>query len=64
MARRVYIDAPECVACGTCVELCPDVFRLEEGAEAAEVIMPTGGPEDKIQEAMDACPTQCIHWEV
>jgi ferredoxin len=52
----------ECIACGTCEELCPEVFRLNEGLGFAQVINPGGGSEDKIQEAIDACPVQCIHW--
>ena len=24
---------------------------------------PEGGPEDCIEEAMDTCPVECIHWE-
>ena len=63
MAKKVIVDAPECTACGVCVDLCPEVFLLEEGADAVKVIKPTGGPEDKIQEAIDGCPAQCIQWE-
>jgi ferredoxin len=63
MAKKVVVDADECVACGTCVEVCPEVFKLEEGDEAVKVIKATGGPEDKIQEAIDSCPVQCIKWE-
>lgn len=63
MAKKVIIDADECVACGTCVEICPEVFAMEDDAEAAEVIKETGGPEDLIQEAIDSCPVQCITWE-
>ncbi len=63
MAKKVVIDAEECVACGTCVETCPEVFAMEDDAEAAEVIKETGGPEDLIQEAIDICPVECISWE-
>ncbi len=63
MAKKVVIDAGECVACGTCVEICPEVFKLEDGADSAEVIKETGGPADLIQEAIDSCPTQCISLE-
>ena len=63
MPREVYIDTPECVGCETCVELCPEVFRMDADTEKSEVILPTGGPEDCIQEAMDACPVTCIHWK-
>jgi ech hydrogenase subunit D len=59
--KKVVIEASECTACGVCVEACPEVFALEEGAQAATVTKPTGGPEDKIQKAIDGCPTSCIH---
>ncbi len=63
MAKRVVIDADECVACGTCVEICPEVFEMEDGADTATVIKENGGPEDLVQEAIDTCPVQCICWE-
>jgi ferredoxin len=63
MAKAVYIDEEECIGCGSCVEICPEVFQMQEGEEKAEVIKPEGGPEDLIQEAMDTCPVSCIHWE-
>jgi ferredoxin len=61
--RRPYIDEEECIACGSCEEICPGVFLLNESLGFAQVINPEGGSEEEIQEAMDACPTQCIHWE-
>lgn len=63
MAKKVVLDADECVACGTCVEICPDVFKMDDGDDVAEVIKETGGPDDQIQEAIDSCPVQCIHME-
>ena len=63
MSKTVYIDEEECIGCGSCVEICPEVFHMKEGDEKAEVIKPEGGPEDLIQEAMDTCPVSCIHWE-
>jgi ferredoxin len=63
MEKTVYIDEEECIGCGTCEEICDEVFRLNEETEKAEVIMPEGGPEGLIQEAIDSCPVECIHWE-
>jgi len=63
MAKRVVIDEDECIGCGTCQELCPDVFELDEDSQKARVIMPEGGPEDLIGEAIESCPVSCIHWE-
>jgi ferredoxin len=63
MARTVYIDEDECIGCGSCEEICPEVFKLNEDTEKAEVIKADGGPEDLIEEAMETCPVECIHWE-
>ena len=64
MAKRVFIDTEECTGCETCVELCSEVFSFNEDEEKAEVILPEGGPEDCcIEEAMDSCPAEFIHWE-
>jgi ferredoxin len=63
MAKRVYIDEEECIGCGTCEEICDEVFRLNEETDKAEVVKPERGPEDLIQEAIDSCPVECIHWE-
>jgi len=59
----VFIDEEECIGCGTCEEICPEVFRLNTETEKAEVIMPEGGPEDLIEEAIESCPASCIYTE-
>ena len=63
MARKVVIDQDECEGCESCVEICPEVFGFDEEREVAYVIKEEGGPEDEIEEAMDNCPVDCIHWE-
>lgn len=62
MAKIPVVDQGECVGCGNCEEICSEVFQLnDEGV--AEVQDPQGATEDKIQEAIDSCPVECIHWE-
>ncbi len=63
MSKRVYIDEGECIGCGACEEICPEVFKLNEETDKAEVIKPEGSAEELIQEAIDQCPVECIHWE-
>ena len=63
MSKKVAIDVEECIGCGSCHDLCPEVFDLNEEIEKAEVIKPEGGPEECIEEAMIECPMQCIYWE-
>ncbi|MFH0728305.1 MAG: ferredoxin [Pseudomonadota bacterium] len=63
MGKKVIIETEDCVGCESCVELCADVFGFDEGAQKVVVILPEGGPEDCIEEAIEACPVECIHWE-
>jgi len=63
MARKIVIDEEECIGCGTCEEICPEVFTLNEKTDKAEVVDPKGAPEAQIEEAIEACPVECIHWE-
>lgn len=60
MARMVWVDAERCIRCGLCVSLAPGVFRLEERTSVAW--NPDGAPEVKIQECIDGCPVEAIHW--
>lgn len=63
MAKIVVIDQDECTGCETCVELCSEVFAFNENEQKAEVVLPEGGPEDCIEEAIATCPVECIRWE-
>jgi ferredoxin len=62
MPRIPYIDKNECISCGLCVEMVPEVFKLDDD-DLAEVFDPEGASEDKIREAVDSCPVSCIHWK-
>jgi len=62
MSKVPVVDQPECISCGLCAEICPEVFRMND-QDVSEVYNPSGAPEEKIQEAIDSCPVQCIRWE-
>jgi ferredoxin len=61
MAREVYVDQDVCIGCGLCASLVPGVFRLNDGG-VSEVYDLEGADESAIQEAIDSCPVNCIHW--
>ena len=63
MGITVVIDESDCTGCGNCVEVCPDVFELDIDEEVAKVVMPDGGEEDFVVEAVEACPMECISLE-
>ena len=62
MAKIPYVDQDECTGCGLCEDVCPEVFRLNED-DISEVHDPDGASEELIEEAMDSCPVECIHWQ-
>jgi ferredoxin len=62
MAKKPYIDQEICIGCELCVGTAPEVFRMND-ENLAEVFDPFGAPEEMIEEAMDNCPVNCIHWE-
>jgi ferredoxin len=56
------LDEEACIGCGACEEICPEVFRMNESLGFALVINPGGADVDKIEEAIEACPVNCITW--
>lgn len=63
MARKVVLDDDCCIGCGSCAEVCPEVFEMDDEAEKAHVILAEGGDEECIEEAINVCPSECIAWE-
>lgn len=64
MAKKIpVIDTDACVGCGNCEAVCPAVFRLNESLGHSEVINPGGASAERIQDAIDQCPVECISWQ-
>ena len=55
MSYVPVVDPEECLAHGDCVEVAPDVFRLDDVA----VVIGTG-PLELLVEAAESCPAQAI----
>ena len=59
--KEVQID-DTCVGCGTCVEICPEVFELE--GELATIKKGADlSLDQKIIDSAEACPVEAIHYE-
>ena len=61
MAKEVYVDASECTGCELCVDTLPEVFEMKD--DVSIVINSSGAGEEEIQEVIDDCPSECIHWQ-
>lgn len=59
--ETLLIDQWECISCGTCVENTDAVFLLPDDAKA--VVTQQYGDMALVQDAIDACPVTCIHWD-
>jgi ferredoxin len=55
---KPVVNEDVCEGCGTCEELCPEVFKVEN--EKAKVIGPDKCNTCDCQEAADTCPTGAI----
>ena len=51
-----------CIACGLCTGICPDIFSLDSGDEIAQAKDQDvdGAVKDKALEAMESCPVSAI----
>ena len=59
MAIKNVTIEEDCTSCGLCVDICPDVFDMEEIAVVKKGV--DFGPfEDDIREAADSCPVEVI----
>ncbi|MBE0556788.1 MAG: ferredoxin [Proteobacteria bacterium] len=59
--KAVSVD-DTCIACGTCMETCPDEFELE-GDIASVKNGADLSLDEEIIEAAEACPVDAIHYE-
>jgi len=59
---EVRIDEDLCTGCGLCEETCPDIFKMNEEKDVAEVIKTDYDDYDEecIQEAAESCPSEAI----
>jgi ferredoxin len=57
------IDLSECTDCGSCLELCPSVFKRNEETARIEMMDLSEYPEEGVEEAISMCPADCIAWE-
>jgi len=62
MPRKVTVDKDTCIACGTCMETCPDVFESDDELKSqvkkgAKLNLPC------VQQAANDCPVEAIKVE-
>lgn len=60
--KGVYVDEVTCIGCKHCAHVARNTFYIEPDYGRSRAIRQDGDPEELIQEAIDTCPVDCIHW--
>lgn len=60
--KGVYVDEIVCIGCKHCAHVARNTFYIEADYGRSRVLRQDGDSEDIIQEAIDTCPVDCIHW--
>lgn len=60
---RAIVDPETCTGCGLCVDICPEIFEMNNDiAEASTESVPQESIE-LCQEATESCPVEAIRLE-
>lgn len=60
--KGVYVDEITCIGCKHCAHVARNTFYIEADYGRSRVIRQDADSEEIIQEAIDTCPVDCIHW--
>lgn len=60
--KGVYVDEITCIGCLHCAHVARNTFYIEPDYGRSRVIRQDADGEEIIQEAIDTCPVDCIHW--
>ncbi len=60
--KGVYVEEYICIGCKNCAHVASNTFYIEADYGRARVFNQNGDQEDRIQEAIDTCPVNCIDW--
>ena len=71
MSKVVFVEKEECTSCALCTDGLPQYFKMDDddlaeshndGKNVGTATVPETD-QDKVQEMIDDCPAECIHWK-
>ncbi|MEC8687926.1 MAG: ferredoxin [Cyanobacteriota bacterium] len=60
--QAVWVDEAVCIGCRYCAHVATNTFVVEPRLGRSRAIRQDGDSTERIQEAIDTCPVDCIHW--
>ena len=60
--QAVWVDEAACIGCRYCAHVATNTFVVEPDWGRSRALRQDGDSTERIQEAIDTCPVDCIHW--
>ena len=60
--KAVWVDESTCIGCRYCANVASNTFLMEPNHGRSRAMRQDGDSTEVIQEAIDTCPVDCIHW--
>jgi len=60
---KVIVDADTCTGCGTCEDICPEVFEVKDDVAVVKANPVPAQHEQACRDAREACPVDAISIE-
>ena len=60
--KAVWVDEAVCIGCRYCAHVACNTFAIEPTLGRSRALRQDGESSACIQEAIDTCPVDCIHW--
>ena len=60
--KAVWVDEAVCIGCRYCAHVACNTFIIEPNLGRSRAIRQDGDSSARIQEAIETCPVDCIHW--
>ena len=60
---KAIVVADDCIGCGLCVDICPEVFEMPEDKAIVKSAEVPAEAQDKCKEAAENCPVDSIKIE-
>ena len=60
--KAIWVDESRCIGCRYCAHVATNTFVVDEEYGRSRAIRQDGDNLEIMQEAIDTCPVDCIHW--
>lgn len=60
---KVCVESENCIGCGLCVSLCPDVFKMNDSGKSEVKTNELSALESEVEQCVESCPVNAIRIE-